>query len=66
MDILFEYENHDTKVNYEIEETSHEACHPSFEIWLPSQKNNFFVSFKFVDTRNHEKVYGQCYINIPL
>lgn len=30
MDLLVEYENHDTKSNYQIEEASHSASFPSF------------------------------------
>lgn len=30
MDLVVEYENHDTKTHYEIEEASHSASYPSF------------------------------------
>lgn len=55
MDLRVEYENHDRKVTYQIYEDSHEASQPSFEIWLPAQKDSFFLKFYFSDP-DHSKL----------
>lgn len=44
----------------------HEACYPSFEIWLPAWGDNFFLKFKFYGPNNRDIYYGQSYLRIPL
>lgn len=66
MDLKIEYEDHDRKVSYDIYEDSHEADHPSFEVWLPAQRENFFLRFSFLDSNEPTIVLGQAYLSIPL
>ena len=33
---------------------------------LPVQENYFFVKYRFHSPKGKERLYGQCYVNIPV